>query len=93
MNCRPEFPDGPPPLPEILSDQLRLQVFTHRSFFARPTHVFEDMPDDPSPDNEMLVHSDTVMSCTASPDLSMLACFSLGWSISATRSSVSSSLG
>lgn len=44
-----------PPLPEIQSEQLRLQVFTHRSFFARPTHVFEDMPDDPSPDNEMYV--------------------------------------
>ena len=44
-----------PPLPEILSEQLRLQVFTHRSFFARPTHIFEDMPDDPSPDNEMYV--------------------------------------
>ena len=52
---RPEFPNGLPPLPEILSEQLRLQVFTHRSFFARPTHVFEDMPDDPSPDNEMYV--------------------------------------
>ena len=50
---RPEFPNGLPPLPEIHSDQLRLQVFTHRSFYARPTHVFEDMPDDPSPDNEM----------------------------------------
>ena len=45
-----------PPLPEIQSEQLRLQVFTHRSFFARPTHVFDDMPDDPSPDNEMCAH-------------------------------------
>ncbi|KAI1796132.1 ribonuclease III [Ganoderma leucocontextum] len=59
---KPEFPNGMPPLPEILSEQLRLQVFTHRSFFARPTHVFEDMPDDPSPDNEMLEHlGDTVL--------------------------------
>ncbi|KAI0776193.1 ribonuclease III [Trametes elegans] len=60
---RPEFPDGLPPLPEIRSDALRLQVFTHRSFYARPTHVFEDMPDDPSPDNESLEHlGDTVLS-------------------------------
>ncbi|KAI0677285.1 ribonuclease III [Trametes maxima] len=59
----PEFPDGLPPLPEIRSDALRLQVFTHRSFYARPTHVFEDMPDDPSPDNESLEHlGDTVLS-------------------------------
>ncbi|KAI0751056.1 ribonuclease III domain-containing protein [Daedaleopsis nitida] len=60
---KPEFPNGMPPLPEINSHQMRLQVFTHRSFFARPTHVFEDMPDDPSPDNEMLEHlGDTVLS-------------------------------
>lgn len=52
MSTRPEFEDGLPPLPEIHSEALRLQVFTHRSFYARPTHVFEDMPDDPSPDNE-----------------------------------------
>ena len=42
-----------PPLPKIYSAHLSMQVFTHRSFYARPTHVFEDMPDDPSPDNEM----------------------------------------
>ncbi|OSD04578.1 ribonuclease III [Trametes coccinea BRFM310] len=60
---RPELPDGLPPLPEIQSEALRLQVFTHRSFYARPTHVFEDMPDDPSPDNESLEHlGDTVLS-------------------------------
>ncbi|RDX53832.1 ribonuclease III [Lentinus brumalis] len=60
---KPDFPDGLPPLPEIHSEQLRIQVFTHRSFYARPTHVFEDMPDDPSPDNEMLEHlGDTVLS-------------------------------
>ena len=29
-----------------------MRVFTHRSFAARPTHVFEDSPEDPSPDNE-----------------------------------------
>ncbi|KAI0638442.1 ribonuclease III [Trametes polyzona] len=60
---QPEFPNGLPPLPEIRSEALRLQVFTHRSFYARPTHVFEDMPDDPSPDNESLEHlGDTVLS-------------------------------
>lgn len=41
-----------PPLPPILDDDIRTRVFTHRSFYARPNHVFEDHPDDPSPDNE-----------------------------------------
>ncbi|OBZ70502.1 Ribonuclease 3 [Grifola frondosa] len=51
------------PLPDVHSDELRLQIFTHRSFYARPTHIFEDMPDDPSPDNEMLEHlGDSVLS-------------------------------
>lgn len=50
---RPEFPDGLPELPEILSPAINTQVFTHRSYYARPTHVFEDDPSDPSPDNEM----------------------------------------
>lgn len=44
-----------PPLPEIKSATLKTQVFTHRSVYARPTHVFEDSPDDPAPDNEMFV--------------------------------------
>lgn len=30
------------------------QVFTHRSYFARPATHFEDPPHDPSPDNEVL---------------------------------------
>jgi ribonuclease-3 len=42
-----------PPLPDINSEHVRLQVFTHRSFYARQTHMFEDLPDDPSLDNEM----------------------------------------
>lgn len=42
-----------PPLPPIRDPVIRMQVFTHRSFAARPTHVFEDSPSDPSPDNEM----------------------------------------
>ncbi|CCL98251.1 uncharacterized protein FIBRA_00245 [Fibroporia radiculosa] len=56
-------PDGLPPLPEVKSEQIRLQVYTHRSYYARPTHLFEDLPDDPSPDNEMLEHlGDAVLS-------------------------------
>jgi hypothetical protein len=45
-------PESLPPLPEITSDELRKMVFTHRSYHARPTAIFEDLPDDPSPDNE-----------------------------------------
>ena len=41
-----------PKLPEIHSPAVKLQVFTHRSYHARPTHVFEDHPLDPSHDNE-----------------------------------------
>ncbi|KAA1466570.1 ribonuclease III [Dentipellis sp. KUC8613] len=53
----PDFgPAGLPPLPAIEHHELRLRVFTHRSFAARPTHVFEDSPEDPSPDNEVLEH-------------------------------------
>ncbi|KAI0921145.1 hypothetical protein AcV5_001161 [Taiwanofungus camphoratus] len=56
-------PEGLPPLPEIESNELRTQIFTHRSYYARPTHVFEDGPEDPSPDNEMLEHlGDSVLS-------------------------------
>ncbi|KAF8558732.1 ribonuclease III [Imleria badia] len=51
-----------PPLPPIHDDHTRIQVFTHRSFYARPNHVFEDHPDDPSPDNEKFEHlGDTVL--------------------------------
>ena len=55
MNHRPDFGQDDclfPPLPRIESEAIRLQVFTHRSFFARPTHVFEDPLEDLSPDNE-----------------------------------------
>lgn len=41
-----------PPLPPVHDNDIRTKVFTHRSFYARPNHVFEDHPDDPSPDNE-----------------------------------------
>jgi hypothetical protein len=52
----PDFgPEGLPRLPKIESDEIAMRVFTHRSFAARPTHVFEDSPEDPSPDNEQSV--------------------------------------
>ncbi|KZT71545.1 ribonuclease III [Daedalea quercina L-15889] len=56
-------PEALPPLPEIQSEEIRLQVYTHRSYAARPTHRFEDLPDDPSPDNEKYEHlGDSVLS-------------------------------
>ncbi|EKM59864.1 uncharacterized protein PHACADRAFT_250636 [Phanerochaete carnosa HHB-10118-sp] len=55
-------PQSLPPLPDIFTEELRRQVFMHRSYYARPTNVFEDSPDDPSPDNEALEHlGDTVL--------------------------------
>ncbi|KAJ7167680.1 ribonuclease III domain-containing protein [Mycena filopes] len=59
MSLQPDF--GPnaclfPALPQIQRDDIRLRVFTHRSYYARPTHVFEDLPHDPSPDNEKFEH-------------------------------------
>lgn len=51
-----------PRLPDISSPAIKQQVYTHRSFYARPTHIFEDHPDDPSPDNEKYEHlGDTVI--------------------------------
>ncbi|KIM63657.1 hypothetical protein SCLCIDRAFT_735641 [Scleroderma citrinum Foug A] len=60
---QPNFSSDPfPALPSLRSDRIRLQVFTHRSYFARPGHVFEDHPNDPSPDNEKYEHlGDTVL--------------------------------
>lgn len=56
--CRPDFgPSGLPLLPKINSRDVEMRVFTHRSFAARPTHVFEDSPEDPSPDNEQFSHA------------------------------------
>ncbi|KAJ2923319.1 hypothetical protein H1R20_g13776, partial [Candolleomyces eurysporus] len=59
MKLDPDF--GPnsinlPVLPVIGDARINDQVFTHRSVAARPTHVFEDHPDDPSPDNEKYEH-------------------------------------
>ncbi|KIJ69882.1 hypothetical protein HYDPIDRAFT_171840 [Hydnomerulius pinastri MD-312] len=61
---RPDFTEEHPfpPLPPINSTLIETQVFTHRSFYARPNHVFEDHPEDPSPDNEKFEHlGDTVL--------------------------------
>ena len=33
-----------PPLPKIIDENIELQVFTHRSFYARQTRLFEDHP-------------------------------------------------
>ncbi|THV08185.1 ribonuclease III [Dendrothele bispora CBS 962.96] len=52
-----------PPLPDIQSNEVRDQAFTHRSLYGRPGHLFEDPPDDPSPDNEKLEHiGDSIIS-------------------------------
>ncbi|TFK28930.1 ribonuclease III [Coprinopsis marcescibilis] len=65
MKLEPDF--GPnnvnfPPLPQIMNPYIEQQVFTHRSYHARPTNVFEDHPDDLSPDNERYEHlGDTVV--------------------------------
>jgi ribonuclease-3 len=65
FNLNPDFgPDNInfPKLPEILSPAIKSQVFTHRSFFARQSHIFEDHLLDPSPDNEKFEHlGDTVL--------------------------------
>jgi len=43
--CRPAAAKKDlPPLPEIKNGNIRLQVFTHRSFYARQTRLFEDHP-------------------------------------------------
>jgi hypothetical protein len=65
---RPEFgPRGLPLLPKINSRDVEIRVFTHRSFAARPTHVFEDSPEDPSPDNEQFSVSLSITACPPPP--------------------------
>jgi len=55
--------DGLPRLMPFKYTRTGDQVFTHRSFFARPTAVFEDPPNDPAPDNEVLEYvGDSVLS-------------------------------
>ncbi|KAJ7591464.1 ribonuclease III domain-containing protein [Mycena floridula] len=62
MSLQPDLGADFPALPKIHSDAIRQQVFTHRSFYARPTHIFEDGPHDLSPDNEKFEHlGDTVL--------------------------------
>lgn len=83
MTLRPDFGTNSclfPPLPDIISPEIRLQVFTHRSYFARPTHIFEDHPDDPSPDNEKYEHlGDTVLGlAVTSLMLEMYPCLRVG---------------
>lgn len=66
---RPEFgPTGLPLLPNINSRDVEMRVFTHRSFAARPTHVFEDSPEDPSPDNEQFSHVPLFLQCVCAAD-------------------------
>ncbi|KAE9404859.1 ribonuclease III [Gymnopus androsaceus JB14] len=69
-----------PPLPLFKSEQIRMQVYTHRSYFGRPNHIFEDHPDDPSPDNEKLEHlGDTVLSLVVTTLMNdMFPCLRVG---------------
>ncbi|KAF8587159.1 ribonuclease III [Ramaria rubella] len=73
-------PEDLPDLPRITSEDINLQVYTHRSVFARPTHVFEDAPGDPAPDNETLEHlGDSVLGlCVTSLIREMYPCLRVG---------------
>ncbi|KAL1738554.1 ribonuclease III domain-containing protein, partial [Schizophyllum fasciatum] len=51
-----------PLLPPVYNERVENQIFTHRSLYGRPTHVFEDLEDDLAPDNEKFEHlGDTVL--------------------------------
>jgi hypothetical protein len=54
--CRPPAAEVAklPKLLEFKYARTRNQVYTHRSYYARPTAVFEDPEDDIAPDNEVL---------------------------------------
>jgi len=67
MALSPTLLDGLPILLPLQSDDNRKQVFTHRSFYGRPTSLFEDPPEDPSPDNEFLEYiGDSILNmCSA----------------------------
>ncbi|KAJ7124424.1 hypothetical protein C8R44DRAFT_980700 [Mycena epipterygia] len=43
-----------PPLPQIVRNDISLEVFTHRSYSTRPTHPSENLPRDPMPNNRRL---------------------------------------
>ncbi|KAK1232092.1 hypothetical protein PQX77_004750 [Marasmius sp. AFHP31] len=45
-----------PALPTFRSRDIETKVFTHRSYYGRPNHVFEDQPTSLSPDNEKFEH-------------------------------------
>jgi len=49
-------PSGLPSLPNISSQRILEQIFTHRSLFRRPKRAFEDPPDNPNFDNEQLIN-------------------------------------
>jgi hypothetical protein len=55
--------DGLPRLIPFKYASTEDQVFTHRSYLARPTTDSEDPPNDPVPDNEVLEYiGDSVLS-------------------------------
>jgi ribonuclease-3 len=57
-----------------------MQVFTHRSYYGRPSNIFEDRPDDPAPDNEKLEHlGDTVLALVVTALMNdMFPCLRVG---------------
>jgi len=56
MSSKVNSPSGPPLLPEINSQVILDQIFTHRSLLRRPKRAFEDPPNDSKRDNEQLVN-------------------------------------
>ncbi|KAH9482290.1 Ribonuclease 3 [Psilocybe cubensis] len=59
ISLKPDFGVGDhlfPALPRIHSLAIQQQIYTHRSFFARAAHVFEDAHNDLSMDNEKFEH-------------------------------------
>ncbi|THH12381.1 hypothetical protein EW145_g38 [Phellinidium pouzarii] len=53
LTRRPNLTGRLPQPPDIHNQDVYHQVFTHRSVFARSKHEFEDLPNDPAPDNEV----------------------------------------
>ena len=52
MSSRANAPSGLPRLPEIKSQRILDQIFTHRSLVRRPKRAFENSPNDANHDNE-----------------------------------------
>jgi len=66
MALAPELIDGLPTLLQLEDEEIQKQVFTHRSVYGRPTSLFEDPPNDPSPDNEFLEYiGDSILNMCA----------------------------